>query len=64
MSDRDDKWWWCLKHQAVEHGPGCPNDVRLGPFDTEEEAADALKKAADRNEQWDSADRDWTGDNE
>jgi hypothetical protein len=42
----------------VEHGPGCPNKERLGPFATEQEAAHALDKVRQRNEDWDKADGD------
>jgi hypothetical protein len=49
-----DEWWFCLKHQKVEHGAGCANADRLGPYATEAEAAGALQRAAERNEEWDS----------
>jgi hypothetical protein len=51
MSD-EGKWFFCLKHMRVEHGPGCPDRQRMGPYDTEAEAANALQHAAERNEQW------------
>jgi len=57
MGDSD-QWWFCLKHQAVEQGSGCPNSDRLGPYPTSPEAASALARAAERNEQWDS-DPNW-----
>ncbi len=51
MSD-EGAWFFCLKHMKVEHGVGCPDRERMGPYNTEAEAANALKTAADRNEKW------------
>ncbi|GAA4615432.1 hypothetical protein GCM10023195_68000 [Actinoallomurus liliacearum] len=58
MSD-EGKWFFCLKHQRVEHGPGCPDRDRMGPYASEEEAAHALQRAAERNEQWRRQDDDF-----
>ena len=30
-----DKYWFCVKHHAVEGPDGCPPIDRLGPYDTE-----------------------------
>jgi hypothetical protein len=54
----DQGWWYCLTHATVEYGPGCPDKERLGPFATEQEAAHALDKVRQRNEDWDKADGD------
>ena len=51
-------YWFCLKHHAVEEQDGCGHKDRLGPYDTEAEASQALEKAAERTEQWDH-DPDW-----
>lgn len=59
-----DEWWYCLKHGKVEHGAGCANSDRLGPFETEAEAANALELAKQRNEEWSKDDARWNGDNE
>jgi hypothetical protein len=56
--DEDQRWWYCLKHGTVEHGPGCPGKDRLGPFASQEEAARALEIVHDRNKEWDAADAD------
>ena len=56
--DEDQSWWYCLKHAAVEHGPGCPGKDRLGPFASREEAARALEIVHERNQEWDAADAD------
>ncbi len=54
-------YWYCLKHHTVEPTEGCPNKERLGPYDTETEAAGALEKAAARTEAWDE-DPVWNDD--
>ncbi|GAA5045940.1 hypothetical protein GCM10023259_019360 [Thermocatellispora tengchongensis] len=58
----DGRWWFCLKHMRVEPEEGCPNKDRMGPYESEAAAADALKTAAERNKAWREADRDWDGD--
>ncbi|WP_017572302.1 hypothetical protein [Nocardiopsis halotolerans] len=55
---QDDKWWYCLKHGRVEHGPGCPNRMRMGPYPDEDTAASAMAIAAQRNEEWDVSSRE------
>lgn len=49
-------YWWCLTHNGVEPDDGCAHQVRLGPFDTREEAAKALDTAAARTQAWDEQD--------
>lgn len=51
-----DQWWYCLKHERVEQGPGCPNRMRMGPYPDHDTAASAMSIAARRNEEWDAAD--------
>lgn len=61
MTTGRDGWWWCLTHAAVEHGPGCPDKERLGPYPTQEQAAGALGRTRARTEAEDArdeADRD------
>jgi hypothetical protein len=62
MSDQtgagDGDWWFCLRHMKVEHGPGCPDKDRMGPYATEADAAGALEQARRRNESWNAADDD------
>ena len=57
-------WWYNLLTGKVEEGPGAPNSERLGPFETQAEAENALEKARERNEEWDMKDQEWDGDNE
>ncbi len=51
---REDRWYFCVKHHKVEHGAGCAALDRLGPYDTREQAEQALAKAAERTEAWDN----------
>ena len=56
MSDEQQRWWFCLKHKAVEPDAGCPGKERLGPYPTREAAANALETARKRTEEWDAQD--------
>lgn len=50
--DRDSLWWYCLRHNQPEQGPGCPDTERLGPYPSKELAEQALNKAAQRTKEW------------
>ena len=52
-------WWYCLRHMSVEPEEGCAHAERLGPYDTEDEAADALHRAAERTAAEDKRDHEW-----
>jgi hypothetical protein len=55
-------FWWCLSHARVEEGPGCPNNERLGPYDSHEQAASAIERARARTaaeDARDEAEDDW-----
>ena len=52
------KFFYCTKHDAVEGPDGCAPIDRLGPYPTKEEAANALEKVKERNEDWDN-DPNW-----
>lgn len=57
-----DSFWWCLKHSRVEEGGGCANAVRLGPYDTREQAEHALESVRQRTAEQDARDaqdNDW-----
>ena len=54
-------YFFCLKHPTVEGEDGCRAKDRLGPYDTEAEAARALEKVEERNESWDN-DPKWNDD--
>jgi hypothetical protein len=57
------EFWYCLKHHAVEGKDGCKNADRLGPYESEADAARALEKVQERNEEWDN-DPNWDDDQE
>ncbi|PZQ38009.1 MAG: hypothetical protein DI570_31550 [Phenylobacterium zucineum] len=46
------EWYYCLDHGAVEPYEGCRSATRLGPYPTPADAAQALGKVAQRNEEW------------
>lgn len=50
----DEEWFFCLNHHTVEGVDGCKAKDRLGPYATREEAAHALDKVEERNEDWDT----------
>lgn len=55
-------YWWCLKHSAVEDDAGCAHTDRLGPYDTREQAAQALaatRARTDAEDARDAAEDDW-----
>jgi hypothetical protein len=53
MTDGHPQWYYCLKHHRVEGEVGCQAKDRLGPYDTREEAENALQKVKERNAAWD-----------
>lgn len=58
MSD----FWYCVKHHRVETSENlCPSIDRLGPYESQAEAEQALQKAEERNEDWDN-DPNWNDD--
>ena len=56
-----EEYWYCLTHHRVEGRHGCKNADRLGPYPSEAEAARALEKVQERNEDWEN-DPDWNDD--
>lgn|GEM_PF-1154804 len=54
----EDQWWFNLATQKVEQGLGAPNVERLGPYETEAEAAGVLDRMHARNEAWDREEHD------
>lgn len=54
-----EQWYWCLRHSAVESQLGCPNDVRMGPYESQYEASQAIARAKARTEEMDRADAEW-----
>ncbi len=62
VSEQSGHWWFCLKHMRVEGDQGCPNKDRMGPYDSEAEASNALATASARNKSWKDQDKDWDDD--
>ena len=63
MSDSATEFWFCRRHYRVEGEEGCRSADRLGPYPTEADAARALDKVEERNEEWDN-DPAWNEDAE
>jgi hypothetical protein len=55
------RWYYCLEHDRVEPRKGCAAKYRLGPYDTAEEASEALEKVKMRNAKWNAEDQRWEG---
>lgn len=47
-------WYYCLRHHAVEPYEGCRSETRLGPYATAADAARALERVTERNEEWET----------
>lgn len=61
----DEEWYYCIEHKNVEPKLGCRITTRIGPFPTKEDAANALQRVKERNEEWKEDDRAYNrGDNE
>lgn len=59
MSDR---FYWCTRHQRVErHGEACPEQFRLGPYPTADEARDWRQRRDSREDRWEAEDETWEG---
>jgi len=64
MPDGDQKYWYNLETGKVEFGMISPSPDRVGPFDTEAEAARAPEVLKERAKAWaeeDAADDNWGG---
>lgn len=48
------QFYFCLTHHAVEPYEACKSEDRLGPYDTREQAEQALARVQERNEEWDN----------
>ncbi len=65
MSDsgRGGGYYWCLRHRRVETpADACPEQHRLGPYPSADDARQALDAVEKRNAAWDAEDARWTGD--
>lgn len=59
--DLEGTYWYCQKHHVAEVFPGCGSHQKIGPFDTEAAAANALQTIADRERRYDAEDSKWAG---
>lgn len=56
-------YWYNIASKQVETDENrSRNDDVMGPYDTEDEARNALASAAQNTEQWDAEDKKWEGD--
>ena len=56
------EYYFNTKTQMVEKGRQSSWEHLMGPYDTPEDAANALEIARKRSKAWDDDDRDWRGD--
>ena len=62
MAAQDDKFYFDPSTCEVTQGETGSWENRMGPYDTEAEAREALKTAAERNEEFDEQDKAWEGE--
>lgn len=58
------QWYWCTRHDRVEHKRQCPATFQFGPYDSPEEARRYAERAEARNERWEEEDKRWEGDDD
>lgn len=51
-------YWWCLDHKQVEQGLGCGSTTRIGPYDSEQQAATALERVKKREKEQEEKDQE------
>jgi hypothetical protein len=58
-------WWFCLKHNRVESDKEVDSrgDDRVGPYPSEERAANWRAEFQERNERAEREDREWEDGN-
>ncbi|GAB3698438.1 SPOR domain-containing protein [Mariniluteicoccus flavus] len=59
----ENEYYYCMDHKTVEPWDGCRSGNRLGPYNSRDEAQQALSTVEQRNEQWDN-DPKWNDDAE
>jgi hypothetical protein len=60
--DPERAYYFNTRTGEVEQGYASSWSDRMGPYATRAEAENALAIAAQRNKQWEQADRDWDDD--
>lgn len=61
LENADSKFYFNMETQTVEKGLVSDWNHRMGPYDSEEEARDAMKLANERTKNWDREDDEWNG---
>lgn len=59
MDEHQNQWWWCMRHNRVEPYEGCAERYRIGPFDSQAEAARGLEIIKEREERKIAEDKRW-----
>jgi hypothetical protein len=57
-SNAPEKFWYNIRTGAVERGMVSPGVDRVGPFDNETEAANALDLLRERSRKWEEEERE------
>lgn len=53
------QWYWCLRHNKAESTDRCGAELRMGPYDSPEEAAKFADTARAREDKWAEEDDRW-----
>ena len=54
------QWFWCQTHERAEReGEACPQNERLGPYDSREAAENWRSRHQQREERWEEQDEEW-----
>lgn len=61
-NEPDPGWYYCTRHNRVEHGAICRAADLLGPYPDKQTAERALEIAKERSAAWDKANRKWDDD--
>ena len=56
------EYYFNTKTQMVEKGRQSSWEHLMGPYDSQEDAANAMEIARKRSKSWDDDDREWRGD--
>lgn len=61
MASNDDsgQWYWCLRHNRAESTERCGAELRMGPYESAEAAAQYAEKAKARDDAWAEEDERW-----
>jgi hypothetical protein len=56
-------FYWCTRHQRAERaGEACPEQFRLGPYPTEDDARNWRQRRDAREDRWEAEDEAWEGE--